>query len=329
MMKILSYVREYIDEEASCADYNKEARRLFSIQLAGMFEYYIFYVLDERFLVIKPVEYITVSKLQGIVQTVEDKAEMCVAIAFNELNPYAIKKMLKEKMAFIVPGKQISLPFLALCIKNERKRIRKDIKKFSPGTQLVFLYLLYSANTDFDIDQVINKLSISKMTAVRGLNDLYELGLLTFDTAGQTGRKKIYHKSDSSNFYLEGRKYLDNPVRETVYVNKLPEDLLTVKTDLTALAELTMLAEPVQKRLALCSKSRSQLDGVIIDKIEALEYNFPMIQLTKYDTGIFGERGCADPISIMLGLDEKDDRIEMAINELLNKYEWYIGEEQW
>ncbi|SKB93285.1 hypothetical protein SAMN06296386_109119 [Lachnospiraceae bacterium] len=329
MLKILSYIREYIDEDASCADYNKEARRLFSLQLAGTFEYYIFHVFNERFLVIRPVESIAVSKLQGMVQIVEDKTGMCVATAFNELNPYAIKKMLKERMAFIVPGKQISLPFLALCIKNERKRIRKEIKKFSPGTQLVFLYLLYSDNTDFDIDQVINNLSVSKMTAVRGLNDLYELGLLTFDTAGQTGRKKIYHKSDSSNFYSEGRKYLDNPVRETVYIKELPKDLVSVKTDLTALAELTMMAEPAQKRLALCSKNRSQLDGAIIDKAEALEDNLPMIQLTKYDTGILGKRGCADPISIMLGLEEKDDRIEMAINDLLKKYEWYIGEEQW
>lgn len=90
-----------------------------------------------------------------------------------------------------------------------------------------------------------------------------------------------------------------------------------------------MLSEPAQKRLALCSKNRSQLEGVIVDKAEALEYNLPMIQLTKYDTGILGERGCADLISIMLGLEEKDDRIEMAISDLLNKFDWYIGEEQW
>ncbi|MBE6422722.1 hypothetical protein [Succinivibrio dextrinosolvens] len=329
MNNILKLIKEYIDDYACYEEYNHRVKEELSLQLYCMFDFYLFHALSESFLVIKPFEHISTSKIPAYVNSIEDKTGINVAVAFNELEPYTIKKLLKEKVAFIDKGKQISLPFLALHIKKQRKKNISDIKKFTPATQLVYLYILYSHKKDFEIEEVMNKLSISKMTAFRALRDIETLGLMSFDIAGQTGRKKIYHKYNPKQYYLEGKKYLDNPVYEIVYIKDIPDDPSFVKTDLSALASLTKLNEPNQKRYALYNKNRKVIDKLIISNEEGIDNNLPMIFLTKYDIGILGKKGCADPLSIMLGLKNKDERIEIAIEELLENYEWFQGEEEW
>ena len=326
MDKTIEYLQEYIDDNVLYYDCNSEMKKKLPLRLAGSFDMYKCTVLENEFIVAKPYDEITVSRLKTMVSNIEEKTGLNVALLLNTVTPYAIKKMLMDKNAFIVPYKQLYLPFLALMIKHEKQTVRRTVKKFSPGTQLVYLYTLYSKESTIEIETVTNSLSISKMTAFRGLTDLTELGLLNYDITGLTARKKIYHKVDMETYFKEGRKYLDDPVRETVYVSSIPENCQLTKTGLTALADQTMLAQSAQMEYALNSRQKAEIGDVIIPKTEAVEKNLPKIQLTKYDTGELGENGYADPVSLMLSIEEKDERIEMALDELFSKFKWYKRE---
>lgn len=323
MMNTIDFLHEYIDDKATYSDYKTEAKKKLSIQLAGSFEFYKTELLGETVMFLKPTDKYTAGKIQKWMSLIEEKLDIPVAVIMDDLTPYMIKKMLMEHIAFVVPGKQISLPFLAMHIKSLKKKETKNIRKFAPATQLIYLYILYSEKTDFEIEEIAELLNVSSMTAVRGMGDLTELGVITYDIAGQTGRKKIFHKTDKREYYSIGKKYIDNPVRDIVYISEIPDGVELIKADLTALAEQTMLDEPQQKRYALYYRDKSLIEDYIIEKERAEEEQCPMLQLFKYDVKKVTENGCVDPISMIAGLTDSDERIEMCIEELMEDKKWY------
>ena len=61
---------------------------------------------------------------------------------------------------------------------------------------------------------------------------------------------------------------------------------------------------------------------MISEEIED-ESNSIIIQSMKYDISLLTKDDCVDPITLISGLKEKDDRIEMAIEELMEDYKWF------
>ena len=51
----------------------------------------------------------------------------------------------------------------------------------------------------------------------------------------------------------------------------------------------------------------------------------PGIQIMKYDIGLITKNEYVDPVTLLLSLDTVDDRIEIAIDELMEGFDWYEG----
>ena len=323
MKKTIDFIHEYIDDNAVSVNWDQTAGTMFSLVLAGSFEYTLVKILGEEALFLKPAESISVSKMQKWADFIRDKSGFETVLVLDEASPYMIKKLLKDKTAFVISGTQISLPFLAARIKKERVHATKDFSSFAPGTQLVFLYLLYSDDDVFFQENVSVALGISSMTAARAMNDLVSLGLLSFHIAGETGRKKVYHRISKKEFYRIGKKYLADPVKEVLYTDVVPDDPCIVKSDLTALSEQTMIAEPDRKRFAVYDRKKKIFSDHMIQKDRAIFENLPMIQVMKYDVSKLAQDGFIDPVSLILSLTENDERIELAVEELMKDRSWY------
>lgn len=84
-----------------------------------------------------------------------------------------------------------------------------------------------------------------------------------------------------------------------------------------------MLGEPKQIRYAIYSPQRHVLDGHIVTKDRAVQEDLPIVQLMKYNVSLLGKGGLVDPVTLLLGLTEKDDRISMAVDEMMGDTEWY------
>ena len=327
MKDVLTYLREYIDDKADIKAVEEQRIKGLPIFLLNTFDYYELNVMDENALLIKPLHKQTAYRLRNWINQIEEISGMKVVLLLDDATPYMIKKMIMDRTAFVVPGKQLYLPFLMMMIKTERNKPMKTIRKFSPVTQLIFLYILYSDSSSFSIGQLASELSISTMSSQRGLSELENLGLLSSTIQGKTGRKKVFERIDTKDFYNRGKNLLDNPISNIVYVSEFPENLEYVLSDLSALSEQTMLGEPGQKRYALYNKSRKMLDDFIVSDERALEEKLPLVQLMKYDVNKLSRNNLIDPISMMLCLTESDERIEMAIDELMEGYNWYTNED--
>lgn len=321
MKEILNYVKQIVDENATIEKWN--AKAYLNLMLAGNYEYYLVNILGEHFLAIKPNEMMSITRLKIQINTIQEKTGYNVALLLEDSTAYLIKKMLGERIAFITVDKQMYLPFLALHIKKQQKKIQSHIReRFTAATQMVFLALLYSEKEEFGVEELSSKLDISSMTVLRAIEELKKIGIVSCHIGGQTGRKKIIRPINKKEYYHIGKDYLINPVKKTMNVSSIPKEVEVYKSGLTALGEQTMLGEPARERYAVYGNMMA-LSKYQTTKVEALMEDLPEVQVMHYDIGKLTLNQYVDPITLIYSLEESDERIEIAINELMEGNRWY------
>ncbi|MBQ6684582.1 MAG: HTH domain-containing protein [Firmicutes bacterium] len=323
MLQIEKYLKDNIDDEVSVTTWN--AKRYLSLQLASMYSFYHVTILETEFLLMKPVKTLALTRMQHHMNLIIEKTHLNTVLLFEDVSPYLVKEMLKKKIGFISENKQMYLPFLALHLKKQRgTTIEEERFEFTAATQMVFLKMLYSAKLHFEIEQLAEELELSKMTVLRAIEELQNKRLLNIEIGGQTRRKKLIYPIDKREYYRTGKQYLIDPVRKNIYVRELPDGTEVFRGGLSALGEKTMLAEPEREILAIY-ENMGRLRKYQVTQEEALEKGFADVQVMKYDIRVLTEDRCVDPISLILSLHERDERIDMAIEEMMGEYEWYEG----
>ena len=324
MERILKYLQQIFDENAQIHKWN--AKDILSLKLAGSYDFFLVALLEEEFLLVRPYEQQAIPNLKIQIRLIEEKTGYQVALLLEEITSYRMKKMLEERMAFLVLDRQMYLPFMALHIKAQKrgKRTQNVRVKFTPATQLIYLTILYENKNEFCIEELSEKLKLSDMTVVRGMEELKQIGIVDYVVGGQTGRKKIFTRIPLKQYYQIGKEYLINPVKKEFYVREIPKHLKVYKSGLTALCEQTMLGEPRQTVYAIGSAQEKDWKELEVSKEQAIEENFPCLQVVKYDIGILTDNEYVDPITLILSLPEKDDRIEIAVDELMEDKQWFM-----
>lgn len=322
MKNILNYLQTNIDDKAEIQKWN--AKEYLNFQLAGNYEYYLVYALAESFLLIKPMEEFTISKTKIHIKRISEKTGYEVAILLQAPTTYRTKKMIEERIPFVTVDRQMFLPFLALHIKQSRAK-GLDVaerEKFTPATQMLYIFILYSDKRKFDTDELAKTLNISSMTILRGMQELSRIGIIEEEIAGKTGRKKVYTPIDKRKYYQVGKQYLINPVKKSIYVKNLPNNVKVYRAGMTALAEQTMLGELTNEVFATVEK-QTLFSKYMITKMQALSEGLPEVQIMQYDIGKLTKNQYLDPVSLIMSINKKDDRTEIAIDELMKGFAWY------
>ena len=324
MKKILDCLKTYIDDYVSMKNWNKEAKKKFSLAVSSSFNFYLINLLETDFILLEPLQEFTADNYEKDIIFIQNKTEYPCVLALTEISTYMQKKFIKDKIAFVVEDNQISIPFLVLKVRakiQEQKR-QISIEKFTPFYQLIYLYLLYSDETEFAISDLSNKLKVSVMSILRAMNSFERLGMVKSEVGGSTNRKRLFYKIEQESFFDIGKKYLDNPVKKVMCVSDIPDGVKVYKSGLTALSEKSMLSEPKRKTFAIY-KNVEKLKDYLISVETASDTNSPIIQIMKYDISLLAKGDCVDPLTIISELKEKDERIEMAISEMMEGYKWF------
>jgi hypothetical protein len=161
------------------------------------------------------------------------------------------------------------------------------------------------------------------MKASRALNDLYHANLITYEMGGKTGRSKKYKRIPDPDYFLKGSGYIKTPIRNTVYTKIKPLESLTAGLD--ALSELSMINSPGYPVVAI---SRTQFNNQKIDTIKNRDLikdtQLVELQIWDYDPKRFSDNNHVDILSLYASLkEEKDERIEQALEEILRGEPWY------
>jgi len=243
-----------------------------------------------------------------------------VVLVFKEITSYNRKRLIEHKVPFIVPGNQMYLPILGIDLREYFRKIKKNTVKISPSTQVVILYSLYKNKYGPLIPSSIAKeLKYSTMTMTRVFDEIEhaELGEIKIE-----GRERVLKfNANGKELWERTRNLMNSPVKKRVYV--INENQMLCKfpvAGLTGLSRYSMLAEPIMKTYALSIEEWKTLN---LKEIPAADENSAMLEIWRYSPSHFSKDGIVDKLSLYLSLsDDKDDRVEKELKEMMEKTIW-------
>lgn len=242
-----------------------------------------------------------------------------VVLQLKTITPYQRKTLIAEHIPFVVENMQIYLPFLAISL-VEKYQEKIEIEKFTPITQLVFLYLFYNQKkiTATELAQILN---CSTMSVIRAYRALVDCGLFVSENKG--AKKYIVPKANGGELLKDAEEFLINPIEKRLYVNKDSDMSGYLTSGIYALSKKTMLnAAENDLCYAIFQKAHSELPNTVPKSsylegtaIAAEKWSYDPMPLTKDET--------VDDISLILSLSgTKDERIQIEIDRLRRIYQW-------
>lgn len=292
--------------------------KTFPLYLKHEYSYVKCCIADQEVLFVTPVDFNLSSYKKHRIK-IEELTSMRVVLCLDSITPYQRKSLIEERIPFVVKNSQIYLPFLAICL-LEKYENKVEIEKFSPLTQLVFLYIFYN-DTKLTATEISEKLNCTVMSASRAYKALTDSGL--FDYVQDGRNKYITPKYYGGEFLKAAEPYMINPVEKTSYFRNGDTFAHCPVAGLTALAQKTMLSVSDRERCyAVSKKYNSQLTSAIT-KAEYLSIGGTKLELWSYDPCLLTDNYVVDDISLILSLgSETDERVTSELEKLRRKYQW-------
>ncbi|MDR1091406.1 MAG: hypothetical protein LBL79_10045, partial [Prevotella sp.] len=186
----------------------------------------------------------TVTAIKKHFRRLKDEWSGPVALELPRLSRQRKQTFIAEKIPFIVPGKQLFLPFWGALLQERYDSEQTSVadNKLQPSAQMLLFCFIYGKNKPLYLSRIPEKFGFSAMTVSRAGAQLLETGLLA---ARKDGAQKVL-TSDLSpkELFEKARPFLFNPVRKRFYINNadLPGGFFIAGE--SALSQKSMLGEP-------------------------------------------------------------------------------------
>lgn len=244
----------------------------------------------------------------------------------NTLAAYNRKRLIERKVPFIVPGAQLYLPDLGLDLSENLKAEMRRVDKIAPASQLVILAVLLGRLNPvegFTATSLSARFAYSKMTMTRAIDELSCLDLVEGQGEGHYGKFRFVMTGEA--LWQRARPHMKSPVKKRIYLDYWAERL-DFKAGESALCEQTLLGHPQRVTWAVTSQQWQQLEKTpdirIIPGVSKATARTEF-EVWSYDPAALTDGGRVDPFSLALSLnDETDDRVQIAVDEMLKKMPW-------
>ena len=252
-------------------------------------------------------------------QKIKQVTGLPIVLQLKSITKYQRQVLIKEHIPFVVENSQIYLPFLAISL-NEKFQEAEEIKKFTPITQLVFLYLFYHREK-VSATELAQKVNCTVMSVSRAYKALISCELFHLENDGV--KKYIVPNSEGGELLRNAESFLINPVAKNIYLQKDVQLQKTIASGIYALSKKTMLNATVQDETYAVYRKIQVSATECISKTEYLSGVGLKVESWSYDPSVLSDDGVVDDISLILSLkDNYDERIQMELDVLRGKYEW-------
>lgn len=228
--------------------------------------------------------------------------------------------LLGEHIPFIVEGRQIYLPFMALYLQERCDAEKREDQDLLPSTQLLLLYYIYQGCSELLTSDACRALSFTATSISRACRQLEDSGLIQTERRGV--QKVILSDREPKALFEEAKDYLKNPVKRTIYVSKSDIEENMLSSGYSALSGYSPLNPPVTECYA--AGSIASLERRATVRLQNAEDQCA-VELWRYDPRILAavdgssKENRVDRLSLALAFeDTRDERTEAAVNEMLN-----------
>ena len=241
----------------------------------------------------------------------------------GQVTAYNRKRLIEQKVSFIVPGNQMYLPMLAIDLREHFRRIREEAPTFSPSTQVVVLHaMLREAGRVLIPAEMAPLLGYSAMTMTRAFDELETARLAEVTVRGR--ERCLRFHGDRREIWEKAQPFLRPPVNTRLFIRRIDGAEGATCAGLTALAHYSMLAPPAYTTYALSREEWKTLrQQHKISEVPAQDPDVSEIEVWWYSPARFAEHGIVDRLSLYLSLKaDHDERTEAALEEMMEKFKW-------
>ena len=244
----------------------------------------------------------------------ENRLGKMMVYAAENMPAYRRNRLLEKRVPFIVPGKQLYLPRIGIILHEARKTQVREYERLSICAQeILLLFLNGYLDSPMPLAGLLGLLPYSRQTVFTALDELESFRLLIRENRGRSKAVQLPKLSHAG--LANAESLLENPVKKTVGIESA-EAIAGVAYDAgtTLLAQRTLLAEPVQREMAIRLRdfNRAKKHLAFVPLQDA-----PISLQVWTRAPLLPGRYAIDNISLRLTLKHhRDERVKIALSEL-------------
>jgi len=257
-----------------------------------------------------------IETLKKHIERIKRTVILPIVLILKELTFRQKEYLIRERIPFVVEGKQIYLPFMALYLQERCSAEKQPLEEILPSAQMLLLHFIYRGAKELSTSQAAKHLELTPTSISRASKQLEEMGLLH---TKKNGVQKILFSEDSpKDLFEKSKKVLLNPVKRAVFI---PDELVKenlAESGYLALSHYSMLNPPNIKCYAstTISEWKEVSTHTLHDSINQVQ-----VEMWRYDPRKLSENSVVDKLSLALSLrEDADERIEEAVEEMLDDF---------
>ena len=190
-------------------------------------------------------------------ELVERKAQCPVIFVLRTVAAYNVRRLVRHRVNFIIPQKQMFIPDLLIDLKPHKNNIGGGEETQIPAiAQCIILYHLEVKSLEgkgtYDIADLFNVSYANVNRAVRWLKDKEVIAL----SGGKT--KSMIFQFKKRELWDRMLPFLANPIERIVYTDSLPDEVFCI-SGVNALSEYSMLNKEKNDTYAIAKEEARRL----------------------------------------------------------------------
>lgn len=235
------------------------------------------------------------------------------------------KRLVGQKIPFVVPGNQMYLPILGIDFREHFRKPPPKVRRLRPSSQAVLIHALLQDADDLRPTALAAKLGYSAMAMSQTLDELEAAGVGESTATGRGSDRRLRLIGSKREAWTKAEPLLRTPVKGLHTILRRRQDRLPgPQAGLSALAHYSMLSEPENPTIALSREGWNllrQRDGV-----KAAMQDAPgatTVEVWGYAPALFAGDGCVDRLSLYLSLRGlQDERVQAALEQMMGQVPW-------
>jgi hypothetical protein len=320
MNEITEYIKNTLHINVQCTEYtNSPALPLY---LEKGFSLRRLDLPGTSFILAKPSEKRNLTALRNDIRQLEKLTRQPCVLCMHNIRSYTREKMISGAIPFIVPGKQLYLPFLGVSLLDRFERNIQKTDGISFAAQKLLLTAIYEGWREIRLTDAAKAIGYTKVTLMNCFDELQAVGLPLVEKSGKY-RMFIWEKDRKSLWDLTYRHFRSPVIRQYMLIDDVSFEQMKL-SGISALCRYTMLSETKPIYYAIDRKADKvlcfdQKEHVPVDEIPAA-----VVQVLHYFIDFpKNESRAIDPLSAILALGENelaDPRVQSSIEEITEVY---------
>ncbi len=265
----------------------------------------------------------TPAKVRKHIAQVQPKCECPVIYVRAGVTAYNRKRLIEQRVPFVVPGNQMYLPDLGIDLREHFRNKAPSPAHLRPATQAVLIHALLRENDDPLVGgELASQLGYTAMTLSRAFDEIESAGLAESSMSGRERRLRLI--DPRRELWRRAQSVLKSPVKLRHFVQPAPSAELGPKAGLSALARYSMIADPSNPVVAVAREQWTALKNAGTTLVlPVAEPDAVEVEVWSYAPRPYRDAGVVDPLSLYLALKAiPDERVQSALDHMLEGLPW-------